>query len=112
MGVQVMGKSIPGVQLDSTLEFCFCSVPVPILLVLHLGGRDMSVAYCVVQRQAFCGGCTGARKADLRIKAGVPRDVSLRQAGVSESVTRLFLYRLVETLACCPPIILSPALHV
>src|ERR1700688_3774293 len=112
MGVQVVGKNIPGVQLDSTLEFCFCSVPVPILLVLHLGGGDMSVGCGVVQCQALCSSCAGERKADLRIKADVPRDVSLRQAGVSKSVIGVFLYCLMETLACCPPIILRPALHV
>src|ERR1700675_2555826 len=112
MGVQMMGKSIPGVQLDSTLEFFFCSVPVPIRLVLHLGGRDMSVAYCVVQCQGLGGGCSGERNADLRINSRVPRDVSLGQASVGKSVAGVFLYRLVETLACLPPCVLRPALQV
>src|ERR1700693_2908628 len=99
MGVHVMGKNISGVQRDSTLKFFFCSVPVPIALVLHLGGRDMSVTYGVVQCQSFCGGRLSEGNADLRIKARVPGDVSLSQASIGGRITGVFLYRLVETLA-------------
>src|SRR5262252_9194201 len=107
-----MSESVSRVEFDCAFEFYFPSGPIPIFEGAYLGGRDMRIAYGVIECQGFGRGRAREGNADFRVQAVIASDITLRQASVGECIGGVFLDCLAKILTGRFPSIARPTLHV
>src|SRR5215470_6451525 len=94
----MVSQSVPGVELDGTLEFSFGSAPVPVPHIFDLSGSNMAIANHVVQSQSLRSRGSGERNTGFGIKI-VTGQIRFSQAGIGKSIVWVLLNRLKKTLA-------------
>src|SRR6185436_6371264 len=98
--IPLVSRRIVWIQLNRSLEFSFRSREVPVVACENIPKRCMRLGKLSIKRKRFHSGGLGLRKTLGRFKQRVraKERITVGQTGIRESITGIFLGRLIEEL--------------